>query len=999
MRTFFLILLCASAFGATTTNLIVSPNGKVQAFNAPFGDRDVVHTVGGNPVTITATTVLLNTTLYWVDGAPYVTSPTGGVELVSFALPDLSVTEPTTSYPVGFAAFSPTVTNTTPDANAPEIAEWTRQNDPGDTMALTAENLDADFAHFVYYSEAATAAGSIQRIDGRQAAVTLPDSLTADDFYLMWAMNTNGFGEAAGINQTEAWWIGPDLIATGEVFSIYGRNLDLGDGLAQAYIEGYGWITNNGSSNPYKVDFVVPSDLTNGTYTAYAHNGHGDKYGWGEALTFEVLDPIIWDPAHIYDVTDNPYSNATGDGVTDDHQAITNLLYNIRGYDFATLYFPAGTYMIGDIIKPNRHNRRYKGAGIDLTLLQATDDYAGSNDEVMLNLKSDCLVEDMELNKGDGTVEVVGTQAGTVCTRVYFNRIRSSCLSRGATGYNSGGNPLSITSGNHVYITDSEFLVGWAMDFGNAWQVFIDNCEFKGINDCNTIISSQGKEIAMINCTAGPLDDSDIVDGEGWLKGRWMNGGSMSHAYFADNVSSNMCARDPVQFGYYEYTGTVTAVTNVISDGATNSLQVTPSYPEIGPRARLYSVNHGISYGAYSLDRVNNWVHVKRASSTNLFEVGETVWMIDAVDQNSGEQFMWEGIFTRYEGYPEAGATSTVISFADLNSNENELLFTIVEGTGQGQSRRITDASTSGGVVTLERPLRVIPDETSFCKISDAVDRSVFFRNDLSGADRATNPEYNSATSGLNLYGASASCVVASNRFSKMAEGMSLWANSGDYAQTVTPNTFHFIKGNTIDNCQEGISHVVKDWDNDIAADVAFFGSVMRGNAISNSTREAFASSTTLGTLRKDLTIYDRNTAVSNAVLFGDVSENALYNQVYVNNTFTGNGSETGIVFTTTNSPALHNNTWTNVVQTYGGDVPGAVLEVPIRVFQVSTNAQTVTVQNSGTASMSYTSSLGDSGTIAAEQSDTFTFTSTNATTFEVRVSGVATQTIHVVEE
>jgi len=144
MRKLLLLLICSSAFGATVTNMIVSPNGKVQTFNgsSPFGSREIVHTVGGNPVTITATTVLLNTTLYWVDGAPYVASPTGGVELVSFALPDLSVTEPTNSYPAAFAAFSPTVTNTTPHADAPQIAEWTRQNDPGDTMALTAEGVD-----------------------------------------------------------------------------------------------------------------------------------------------------------------------------------------------------------------------------------------------------------------------------------------------------------------------------------------------------------------------------------------------------------------------------------------------------------------------------------------------------------------------------------------------------------------------------------------------------------------------------------------------------------------------------------------------------------------------------------------------------------------------------------------------------------------------------------------------------------------------------------------
>ncbi len=137
MRKLLLLLICSSAFGATVTNMIVSPNGKVQTFNgsSPFGSREIVHTVGGNPVTITATTVLLNTTLYWVDGAPYVASPTGG------DLPDLSVTEPTNSYPAAFTAFSPPVTNTTIDASAPVVFEYTRSGLADDTIIITGAAL------------------------------------------------------------------------------------------------------------------------------------------------------------------------------------------------------------------------------------------------------------------------------------------------------------------------------------------------------------------------------------------------------------------------------------------------------------------------------------------------------------------------------------------------------------------------------------------------------------------------------------------------------------------------------------------------------------------------------------------------------------------------------------------------------------------------------------------------------------------------------------------
>ena len=55
--------------------------------------------------------------------------------------PEPSYTEPTNSYPVGFASFDPPVTNASPSANTPIIYEFTRQADAGETIAITGENL------------------------------------------------------------------------------------------------------------------------------------------------------------------------------------------------------------------------------------------------------------------------------------------------------------------------------------------------------------------------------------------------------------------------------------------------------------------------------------------------------------------------------------------------------------------------------------------------------------------------------------------------------------------------------------------------------------------------------------------------------------------------------------------------------------------------------------------------------------------------------------------
>ena len=103
-------------------------------------------------------------------------------------LPSPYTYEPTTNYPISFASFdtAEVLTNAIPAIGVSEISEWTRQNDPGDTMALSAESLDANFAAFFAYSESGTYQCDIPLIDGRMAAVTLPDALPANDMYLLY---------------------------------------------------------------------------------------------------------------------------------------------------------------------------------------------------------------------------------------------------------------------------------------------------------------------------------------------------------------------------------------------------------------------------------------------------------------------------------------------------------------------------------------------------------------------------------------------------------------------------------------------------------------------------------------------------------------------------------------------------------------------------------------------------------------------------------------------
>jgi hypothetical protein len=65
----------------------------------------------------------------------------GGEEPTS-APPDMVMTAgPTTNFPAVFADFAPTVAPVAPNQLTPEVAEFTRQADAGDTIALTGEEL------------------------------------------------------------------------------------------------------------------------------------------------------------------------------------------------------------------------------------------------------------------------------------------------------------------------------------------------------------------------------------------------------------------------------------------------------------------------------------------------------------------------------------------------------------------------------------------------------------------------------------------------------------------------------------------------------------------------------------------------------------------------------------------------------------------------------------------------------------------------------------------
>ena len=457
-------------------------------------------------------------------------------------LPDLAnkiAPSPAPSFPASFKAFNPPVSTQSVSSSAPAFAEWTKNNEPGDTMALTGSNLGPEFT---FYTEGVRANGKVQLLKDMQAAVTLPMSLRSNEFMLLWNKNASGYSRPVIINGTCAWWLGPNKVGRGETFSIFGQNLNL-SGSSYAYIEGYGWLTSL-KANPYKSDFKVPANLENGQYQVWAHNGLGRGYGWGRPQTLTVYNGMVWNnnPATWYNV--KAYG-AKGDGITNDHDAIEDAIEAANKVDGATVYFPEGVYAVGDKISFSSISKlRLLGAGKTKTVLRKNP----GNISYLLKF---ALVES-EISRM--TLETGDYDAGNSYL-LYFRNSSDALLTNlkisqlpGAQ-YKTRNSIIEFLGDDQlIKMYDCDVIAQGVLGFGNAPQVFLDRVNVYGLNDINVQVSFKANVgVSVQNSTGQHYDTRDISSGLGWSKGRFVYSNakiaSARNWYFGENTTTDMTTR------------------------------------------------------------------------------------------------------------------------------------------------------------------------------------------------------------------------------------------------------------------------------------------------------------------------------------------------------------------------------------------------------------------------------------------------------------------------
>ena len=187
--------------------------------------------------------------------------------------------------------------------------------------------------------------------------------------------------------------------ASGQTVSVYGQNLTFSptDGLSWVYITQAGsstgqWATVT-SANPYQVSFVVPTGLAAGNYQVWVHNGHGGEYGWSSPMTLTVVAAAAAN-GPVFNVLNY---GAIGNGVTNSTAAFQAALNAAGQYPGATVYVPAGNYMVSQIFM--RSNNLLIGDGAGKTnILEMTPPAGTAAPNQMFTPASNSQVENLTLN-------------------------------------------------------------------------------------------------------------------------------------------------------------------------------------------------------------------------------------------------------------------------------------------------------------------------------------------------------------------------------------------------------------------------------------------------------------------------------------------------------------------------------------------------------------------------------------------------------------------------
>jgi hypothetical protein len=852
------------------------------------------------------------------------------------ALPDLTgVPQPNPApvSPAGWDVFAPPVSAGTAAAGTPTIAEWTRAGGPGDSLVLTGDKLSnatgsaagSDTQFLVYGgttgSDSTEAPASIERLDGLAAAISLPANLPAWSTYLIWPMNSAGYGPPIAVNRTDAWWVGPDQAPAGDTVSVYGRNLSHANGTTASwvYIKPPGaagqWAAVT-SVNPYRVQFTVPSSLAPGTYEVWVHNGHGGNYGWSGPLAFTVAPAYSWNG----DTFNVQSYGALGDGATDDTNAIAAayaaaVTESQQTGLHPTLYFPAGTYMMryGFALTSNC---RFLGDGMNLTILRCNAAWAnppapGEGLKIGLfygngGTVHDVAIQGLTLDAGNNFISGGSYLLDCVWDAGSDIRVSNVGVSVLQPLVNGLEGDAYFHATTRLTVANCEFFGGGVLVLGGHGNAF-DGCAFQMANG----VVSAVYELVTNNLSITGCQARDFAIGQpgGTGMGRLLAGrngfGSQGNAYLGGNTTTALgpdpAGNDGEQVlcegdGSTLFAGAPTAATaTTITFGNLNA-DYTGQTAVIngGKGLGQYRQITGYDAGSNAITVSPAWNVVPDATSNVLIAQATSRWVMyqNAFDGKSD----YATVYTAMAGIEPYGGCYEWIADGNVFTHLRTALYVM----GLQQTSPITSVDP--------------------CFFNYFANNSI--QSCYQGIQAGSGFPSAAQTPGVGALGN----VFRNNQVSDISTlGAAVWSNS-----TTTPGS---------------------------PVEMTLFGQ----NTFSNLATGFDMDSSDQGSGIRDTIL------VQNAFSLGSASSTGSF----------------GVNFGSDTQPDLQDNTWTGFATTYAGTPSGPVLEVPIRNFSLAwaagTNAEaSLTLVNAGTSALAWTAASDSawltlsatSGTIADQNSE-----------------------------
>jgi len=733
---------------------------------------------------------------------------------------------PAPEFPPSFGAFSPPADLAGPMVGAPALAEWNRTAGPGDTLTVTGSRLSAltdgqtgTDTGFVVFGQAGKrlvqADAAVLRLAGDRAAITLPSNLPTRSLYLVWPRNSAGLGSPAILNNTEAWWLGGDIVTRGETFAIHGRNLTPRAAERRSWIylqpqTGAGrWLSTN-RANPYRAEYVVPSDLANGTYRVWAHNSLGGALGWAGPLTLTIDDGLPWTGPEFNVRT----YGAKGDGVTDDFAALNAALIAAQASPGATVYFPAGTYAISTTLSNLPSRVRWRGAGMDKTRIRPAAGFAVTNSGLVFGAMQQVEIREMTFDTagildaglGNNLLNLRGS------SRVLLDRVRVTQESDFPEAFGDDGDQIiDLHLCDHITLRGCDIRASGGIFIGTSRQMFFESCRFRGVNDIGAFIYMWGGAGISVNgCTAADFDNRNPNDGHGWAQGRFFAGtgtwGACREVYFGGNKTTDLTVR------------------------ALNT------------------------------------------------------------EQNTGEQFLFEGMETLIRGTPDTVGVDSV-TFNGFTDNYTGETLVVIAGAGLGQARQITAFNTSLGRITVDRPWVVLPDGTSTVVVGHYTARVAVYGNSFSAKPRAVTSEAHIASAAVQAFGGCVELAVAGNTMKRLRYGISNWSLTNKFGnqQVLQSNFFNEFLRNRFVGCRFGATTWLKYLEPNLPVidDAGMLGNLFRGNVFIDPKEPSFTYQTSDGPPGVQMMIFDKNAGNRSPFVVTE-SGAALRDQVLIGNRFRG---------------------------------------------------------------------------------------------------------------